>query len=397
MVVLAVACFIAGPLPTIHASQFSQAVDDRLVGDAAEVYVDPAQAKRRGGLELAAMLSFAYDDNIFLSKEKPKSDMVFRAGPSIGYSHGDPGEGVGAFVRLAYRPTAVVYADTKSENRVDHQAEFTAGWRGQVSKITYSGAIQKLGNATADTGRQTDRLEYQHELRAAWLPRERISLELAAGQRESNYSDDKLYDSKKVYGEAAIRYFYSPKTELAIAYQVGRFQVEGSDNQNIQQLTGSIAWKPREKISVHLQAGAERRQTAAGTDVSPVIEGRIDWKPREGTNLFLTGYQRQEASAYLAGQNYEIKGFSVGISQRLGSRWTAKLEGGRELVSYRDVSGTGDDGRSDKIWFVRPALDYKFTDSLNVSLFYRMSRNRSNSQDFGYDQNIAGIELNYRF
>ncbi len=277
------------------------------------------------------------------------------------------------------------------------KAEFTAGWRGQASKITCTGAVQKLGDATADTGRQTDRLEYQHELRAAWLPRERISLELAAGQRQSNYSDKELYDSNKVYGEAAIRYFYSPKTELAIAYQVGRFEVEGSDNQNIQQLTGSMAWKPREKISVNLQAGAERRQTAAGTDTSPVIEGRIDWKPREGTNLFLTGYQRQEASAYLAGENYEIKGFAAGISQRLGSRWTAKLEGGREHVSYLDVSGSGDVGRIDKIWFVRPALEYMITDAVNVSLFYRMSRNRSNSPGFGYDQNIAGIEMNYRF
>ena len=162
-------------------------------------------------------------------------------------------------------------------------------------------------------------------------------------------------------------------------------------------MTGSIDWQPREKIHATLEAGMERRTTVNGSRVNPVVAGRIDWTPRQGTSLYLTAYQREEASAFYAGQNYNVKGVTAGVAQRLGPDWTARLEAGRESATYRQVSGSGSGGRKDKTWFVRPALEYRFTDACNISLFYRISENTSSAADFGYNERIAGIELNYKF
>ena len=392
-----VALVSASVLTPVRAQEFTTAVTDRVEPEVESVPTLSGSGLRRGGLELGVVVAVAYDDNIFLSKKDPESDTIIRLGPAIAYTQGDIEEGEGGFVRFAYRPTAVSYVKNSTENRIDHEAAISAGWRGKASKITYTGAVRKLGDATADTGRPTDRLESENEIRAGWITREKVTLEVAAGNNQSQYNDPTFFDSNDSYAEVAVRYAYSPKTEVALAYQAGRYKVDGAGNQTTRQITAGLDWQPSEKIRVNVAAGAERRQTDAGTEVNPVFEGRLEWVPREGSALFITGYQKEEASAYFAGQNYNVKGATAGISQRLGEKWTARLEGGFEKATYSRVAGTGGSGRKDKIWFVRPAFVYQITDEFDVSLFYRVSDNSSTSADFGYDQQMAGVEMNFQF
>ncbi|RYD18905.1 MAG: hypothetical protein EOP88_20920 [Verrucomicrobiaceae bacterium] len=399
MVVTMMACISANILTPVQAQEVSTSVNDRVeAGDDAVPAVPVSdEPEKTSGLDIGAIISAAYDDNIFLSRDNPESDTVYRISPAISYTQGDPDEGEGGFIRFAYRPTGVVYSRHGGEDRIDHEAAIMAGWRGKVTKLTYTGAAQKLGDATADTGRPTDRFTYENEIRGAWIPREKVTLEAAVGNRETDYLDPEFFDSKKTYGEIAVRYAYSPKTEIGLAYQAGRFKVDGADKQTTQQITANLAWQPREKIRVTVEAGGEQRKTENGTDINPVAEGRVEWQPRKGTSLYVTGYQREEASAFYAGQNYSVKGVTAGISQRLGGNWTARLEGGRESASYTQVAGTGTSGRKDKMWFVKPSLQYKISDNSDVSVFYRVSDNSSTDRDFGYDQKMAGIELNYKF
>lgn len=399
MVVMMMASISASILTPVHAQEVSTVVNDRVeAGDGAVPAVPLSdEPEKTSGLDIGAVISVAYDDNIFLSRDKPESDMVYRIAPAIAYTRGDPDEGEGGFIQFAYRPAGVVYGDHGGKDRIDHQAVIMAGWRGKVTKLTYTGAGEKLGDATADTGRPTDRFAFENEIRGAWIPREKITLEAAIGNSQTDYLDPQYFDSKKTYGEIAVRYAYSPKTEVGLAYQAGRFKVDGADKQTTQQITANIAWQPREKIRVVVEAGGEQRKTENGTDINPVAEGRIEWQPRKGTSLYLTGYQREEASAFYAGQNYSVKGMTAGISQRLRGNWTARLEGGRESASYTQVAGAGQTGRKDKMWFVKPSLQYKISDDCDVSVFYRVSDNSSTDDSFGYDQKMAGIELNYKF
>lgn len=379
------------------AQQFAPVVDDRY-----DTSVMPAQApvveeQKKRALEMGVILSAAYDDNIYFSKERPKSDAIYRISPAIAYTYGKNDGAQGGFLKFAYRPTLVTYAKASSEDRVDQQAAITTGWSGKFSKIVYDGSIQKLGDPTADAGRPTDRLVTRNEIRAGWQTSEKVTLELSAGERSYDYSDPEFFDSQRIYGELAARYAYSPKTEIALAYQGGTLSVDGTDAQMTHQVTTRLIWKPRDKIQVNLEAGAEHRTTENGTDINPVVEGRMEWKPREGTSVYLSGYRREESSAYLAGQNYSVTGGGIGLSQKLSQKWTAKVEAGRERSSYSQVAGVGRGGRKDKFWFVRPALQYQANDDLGFSLFYSISDNSSSFPDFGYDQNVAGIEMNYRF
>ena len=298
---------------------------------------------------------------------------------------------------MATRTKARAYVEKGDENRIDHEAVALVGWSGKVTRIAYSGAFRKLGDATVESGRQTDRIAFSNELRAGWSPLEKTTIEAAAGSRQSDYLDPFFFDSRKDYAEIAARYAYSPKTEVGMIYQVGRFDVDGSGRQDTQQLTGRIVWQPRSKIRIDVEAGAERRETEAGTETNPVLEGRIDWTPRKGTDVFVNGYMREEASSFFAGENYSLHGMSAGVRQRLGGGWSAGLEGGFEKYSYERVSGNGVGGREDSLWFIRPALTYSLTPESDLSLFYRFSENDSNDPAFGYDRTMLGVELNHQF
>ncbi len=379
------------------AEEYAPVVEDRVEPIAEQPPIVEDTAKKSGGWDLSAVISAAYDDNIFLSSANPKSDMVFRAAPSVAYTHGDEEEGEGGFVKAGYRPTLVLYAENGSSNRVDQEAVLVTGWRGKVTRVTYSGAVRQLGDATPETGSPTDRLVFSNEIRGAWHPREKVALEIGGGFRGETYEEGRLYDSKETYGVVAVRYYYSPKTVLGIAYQAGRLRVEDSPSQDTRQLTAEILWQPREKVRFSIRAGAEHRKTESGSEVNPVLEGRVDWTPRESTEVYLAGFMREQASSFYAGQNYSVRGFAAGMSQRINAEWDVKLEGGHETNDYGTVSGSGTAGRGDRMWFVRPALVWRLAEESDLTFFYRISSNDSNEGSFGYDQQVVGVEFNHTF
>ena len=164
--------------------------------------------------------------------------------------------------------------------------------------------------------------------------REKLSLEVAAGGWQTDYQNPTLVDSGRYYGEVAVRYAYSPKTEVGVFYQAGRLHIEGADSQTLQQVAGSLSWQPREKISIKINAGAEFRRGRQWFHCESGVgrPGRLD--AARGHPVFLTAYQRQEVSALNDGQIYEVKGMTAGVFQRLGGNWAASLDAGYETASY---------------------------------------------------------------
>lgn len=372
-------------------------LDSRIVPRTGSPFDPQAGEVRTQELEIGVNISAAYDDNIYLSASRKEADLVTRVAPAIHYRRGDKVSGEGGYLRVAYRPAAVAYADNSGNNRLDQVAEWDIGWRGKKTAIFWKGAARQLGDATADTGTLTDRSEFSNEVRLAWSIREKVSLELAGGHESLSYDSSAYADSSLTFGELALKYAYSPKTRLGLMYKAGRFEVDGAGDQTLQRLTGRIEWTPREKIAVDLEMGGEHRSFDKGSETSPVLEGRIGWRPKEGTEVYLAGYRREQASAYLPGQNYTQTGAALGISQRLGGSWTGRIEGGVERAKYSVVSGNSTGGRADHIHFIRPALEYRVTDDFSMGLFYRYSENDSNRTGLGHQSHSTGMEIGYRF
>lgn len=405
VVPLTLSAIAAGTLAPLFGQEISSsvpgrletAVDSRIVPRNGARRDDLADRKRSEELLMGIAISAAYSDNIYLSAKNVESDFVVKVSPGITWKKGDKSQGEGGYLSIAYQPSLVSYADNSSNDRVDHQASWEVGWQGKAISYAYTGSYAQLGDATADTGTLTDRTESMNEGRIAWSLREKISLEVAVGQKSTTYDSAAFADSGLTYGEVALRYAYSPKTRLSATYKHGRFEVDGAGDQMVHRTSARLEWKPTRKIAVDLDLGAEHRSFDGGSETSPVVEARIGWMPRQGTEIYLNGYRREQASAFLPGQNYTEGGISLGIVQKLGDKWTARLEGGLEEASYSRVSGVGPAGRVDKIHFIRPSVEYRLTDDFSMGLYYRYSQNDSNSPLFGYRNHTAGVEMGYTF
>lgn len=373
-------------------------VDSGIVPGGSGYRFDPQAGEvREQQVQMGVTVAAAYESNIYLSQHRPESDVVLRVSPAIAYLRGDKETGEGGYVKLAYKPVGVVYLDHSSNNRVDQTVDWDAGWRGKKTLISWKGTAGQLGDATADTGTLTDRTEFSNEVRIAWSIREKLAVEVAGGYQSTSYEAANFADSEQAFGEVALRYTHSPKTRLGLIYRGSRFDVDGAGRQTAHRVTGRLEWMPTQKIAVDLELGGEHRSFDNGSATNPVVEARVGWTPKEGTELYLEGYRREQASAYSPGQNYSQGGVALGIAQRLGEKWTGRLEGGYERASYSQVSGTGAAGREDRITFIRPALEYRFTDDFSMGFFYRYSENSSNRPNLGYENHTVGMEMGYRF
>lgn len=369
---------------------------DAAVSAPAEPKRDTSKPTRSQAFTAGVETSAEFNDNIFLSRENAEADFVFRLGLPLAYTRGREGE-EGFYSVVGYTPTAVIYASNADANRVDHEGLLSFGWEGEKSALSYEGEVKRLGEASADVGNQFDRTEWKQAIRVAWKPREKVRLEASVGQDRFAYDDAALSDSEEIHAGLVAKYAWTPKTSFQVGYRGGRLSVEGSGDQDIHRFTAGMTWQPREKLRFDLTGGLDHRSFAAGSSTTPLLAATGTWTPREGTEFSLQGYRRVEASAFLPGENYTLTGASAALSQRLGRRWTATLEGGIEQADYRDTSGTGSSGREDTITFFRPALGYKFTDTLSLLFFLSLEQNDSNLASLGYDNLRGGVRLNYEF
>jgi hypothetical protein len=353
------------------------------------------QEASREGFSVSVIASLAYDDNIFQTAKDAKEDFVAQVSPRVAYTKGQrTGR---AWVSLAYEGTAVAYLGDRGENRVDHLVTAEASLRKKALVFAYSGSWAKLGTPSADVGGATKRTEWRNRASLGWEPRSRTSAELFAEWSRVDQEESSLFDIKERMAGVAVRYRYSPKTLMELAWRMGEVDVEGADTQDVQRFTGQVRWQPRPKIGLNVEVGGEYRDYGTRTDWSPVFAARLNWSPRGGTDLYLEGYRREEASAYSGGENYTVKGVKAGVSQRLRGAWTGGLEAGHETSDYFDVTGTGSADRKDRITFIRPSLEYRFQEGYELKFFYQWAENDSSEPDFGYTNQEMGVTMNYTF
>ncbi|MBK1828216.1 outer membrane beta-barrel protein [Haloferula rosea] len=374
----------------------SERIDDALDAGTGLAPRDEQAPLTEEGWDLGLALRVAYDDNIFLSANRPQSDLVLQITPRIAYAFGRPDD-PGCYVRLVYRPSGVLFAENSDESRIDQDFELQAGVVGRRHELGVSTVVRRLGDATPDTGTTTERTEYLGEVRYVWRPREKVKLEVAAGLSGEDYDESRFSDSDRTYGELAVRYAYSPKTEIGAAWRFGRDKVDPGGTQDVNRATARLIWRPRQKWSVDIEAGVEHRNYETGSDLYPVLDARVDWQLREATGVYLTAYRREESSASFPGQNIEVSGVGIGVAQRFGSRWTGQLELGFESNRYKRVTGFTPARRKDNIFYLRPSLEYQLTDQFRASVFYRYEKNDSSGPTFGYKQNQIGVDMTYDF
>lgn len=370
-------------------ARFEQKLDSRALASKG----DRAPATREG-LDISLVSTLAYDSNIFIEAEDETGSLVAQVEPTIGWTGGERDK---TWVRLAYEGAAVVYFSETEESRFDNRVRVEGGVRGKQLALAYSARWARVGSPTPDVGGQITRQEWGGEASVSYNPKGKLSYRVFGERSAVELDDPDLIDLFQVSGGIAAEYDYSSKTQLELSYRLGQVDIDQSGTQNFHRVLLQGLWTPREKIRVSVQAGAEYRDYEVGSELDPYFVARVDWTPRAKTGLYLEAYRREESSAALEGESFELTGLRAGVTQRFRDGWSGAFELGGEHSDYFGITGLPESGREDNLFFVRPSVTYSLAEDSEIAFVYQWTRSSSNEAEFGFTNHQLGVSLNHRF
>ncbi|WP_411846849.1 hypothetical protein AAFN60_04875 [Roseibacillus persicicus] len=351
-------------------------------------------ASTKEGLDISLVTSLAYDNNIFQTSDNETASAVAQIEPTIGWTVGERDK---AWLRLAYEGAVVLYLSRQEDSRIDNRVTMEGGIKGKSVALAYSARWAKLGSPSADIGGASDRYEWGGGIEAVYSPKGKVSYIVSADRSVIDLVEPGFFDFYQSSFGIAAAYRYSPKTEVELAYRIGKIEVDGAGSQTYQRFGTQVNWAPRSKLRFSLAGGLEHRNYESGSGSEPYLAARVDWTPRAKTAFFLEAYRREETSSALEGENYKLVGIRAGVNQRLRDGWSVALEAGRESADYFNVVGGDSSGREDTITYIRPSVRYALSEDAEIAFLYQWSKNDSSDPGFGYSNQQLGLSMNYRF
>jgi len=339
-----------------------------------------------------------FDDNIRLSNRNKESDFLFLLQGSVAWQSGDVKKKRKSWARVFYEATGIVFAETSSENNVDH--DFQAGGQKRWGSLALAleGRYRRLSGATPDLGDRVQRDEYGAKVSGSYDLSGRTFVEAGASYNAVRYQESLLADYDEWLGEGFAGYELSGRTRIAAGGAVGRTNVNGGSTQDFQRALVKLSRTSTGALGLNAKAGVEFRQTPKGKNTTPVFAIGADWEPvADSTKVSVQAFRETVASGALAGENYLRTGAVLRMAQQIGSRFSAGLEAGYEQLEYAATSGGAASGRSDDYFFAKPSLKYEFDDRRHAEVFYSFREDDSSLEDFSFNANQWGLAFGLDF
>lgn len=351
----------------------------------------PVDTKKRWTLTVEARA--IYDDNIFLSRPgKEEEDFVFLFTPTISYRRGDTATKRDSFLLASYTASASFFSDHSDENSVDHSLRFDAQKRLGKLALGVDGKYQRLSGATVELSDRVDRDEAGARLRLRYDLSGKTSVEASGAWNTVRYRESALEDYDEWVAETFVGYQFSGLTRVAVGGAVGSMDVEKRARQDFTRALVKVTTEPTGKVTLDAKAGMEWRDTAAGSQNTPVYNVSAEYRPTGRTAVSGSLYREVTASGSVEGENVTRTGASVKVQQKLGHSLTASVEAGYEELKY-DATEAGAPGsrREDEYFFIRPSLRYELREGRRFELYYSHREDNSSVNLYDFDADQIGL------
>jgi hypothetical protein len=310
---------------------------------------------------------------------------------------------------LNYTPTWTIYSSEFFRNSLDQSVTLTGG--GSHGPWTFGGSQSYTAANTTlvETGGQTHQKMINTGASAGYqLGRHaKIQVDLNRGDRRVDAVDaDPQWTTANWLqwsGTGWLIYEFTPKLMVGAGATLGYDQISRGPDMDYMRPQAQVTWQAGEKLSVHLQAGVEKRHVKGGDDSSmsnPIYSGSIDYQALRTTKLS-AGMSRSVTASYFANRATRGLGWNAGIQQRL----LGKLYFAGEISEFRTKylvtgGGTVDDvlpGRDDVSRSYSLKLSTPFLRRGTLALFYQLGRNTSDVHKYAFRSNQFGFEFDYQF
>jgi hypothetical protein len=370
-----------------------------------------AETPRRFHYALSVVVREVYDDNINISPVNRIGDFYTSFEPTIRFSLGDiEGEGYN-YLRAAYAPSYVLYADHSNANafqqvfHLEGQRDFgkLSARVGQDIQILNGTDLRSLTDTTGrqaniDVGARTRANIYTTRLAASYDLSSKTFLSGGASYNRSDYQS--LISSQTISVNLFLNYNYSPKLVIGLGTTGGYDETDSSvPSQYFEQVNLRASYNPSEKLSFAATGGFEFRESDTGSQSThtPVFDLAATYLPFDGTRISVQGGRHTENSAVIAGGDYTSTTIDLALQQRFFQRFFISLHGGFQNAEYFSLLNGVDVNRSDDYYYFEVALDTNITRFWNIGFYYLHREDSSSLATNSFSDNQIGFRTSLTF
>ncbi len=256
-----------------------------------------------------------YDDNIFINRLNPQSDLIFALSPTIAAGIGDvrpefrrlgldtfspavvdEAYDPRSFLFARYTPTVTIFFDHDGEDALDHDAAVEARWEQAYLTLGSETRFLTLSDPDIDVGGRVRRSIFSQDFTGLYDYSDRTSFQFRLAGSIRHYPHQ--IDSQEVLMQNSVNYRIGARTVVGLGLTLGWLHVEDSGDQPYEQVLLRGRYHLSEKIDLYANAGIEIRQFEHREDrVEPVFQAGVTYQPWDQTALTLGLGRRVENSA----------------------------------------------------------------------------------------------------
>jgi hypothetical protein len=297
-----------------------------------------------------------------------------------------------------YTPTWTLYSNPVFSDTLDHlidvkgHASFTDG------TLQFTQRYASTNSPRIETGRQTHEETDDTSVSVNYSLGRKTRLEVILSQNLRFI--EAAPNSYEWSMQDWFHYQISNRLDGAVGLGLGYVSVEPGTDMDYTRPQVRIGWRPTNKLSFDVHAGAEQRhfrKQGAATLNSPTYGASAYYLPFEFTTLTLAG-ERAVTASYFAGQVNENTTWSIGLNQRLLQKLNFNATASRANTRYIPSGlSTIITTRDDTSYSYNLRLSTSFLRRGTIGVVYQHTRNSSDAAGFGFSSNQVGLEIGYSY
>jgi hypothetical protein len=347
------------------------------------------------------VLNETYDDNIFISPQK-SADFVTQIQPGVLFILGDKTMPNMDYLRIAFSPDGLIYADHPDQNTVDYDADLLYQHSWTRLTVGLEQRYQKLSTATIDVGDLVRRDVYTTLLTASYAYNDDLNFYATGTQRISDYQAS-VPNTNEWIGDVYGLYQLTPKLGIGFGPRIGFVDIAGAANQNYEEALGHLNYELTGKIFLTFSGGGEylSYQDNTPSRLLPVFEFSANYQPFDGTNLAVSAYRESIPSYDEIGENYLNTVIQASLKQRFLRNWYLVLSGGYDIADYQFASQTAPAAsgprRDDHYYFAEGGVEWDPNDWLKLTARYQFSEDNSTFSENSFSDNQINLQSTAEF
>lgn len=387
-----------------------------LENDAAQLQLGPLHLHPR------ATTGVTYDDNIELSSDNQKADVIWSIHPGIQAVAGDdaglityrdmnydvlnisPGDLIvhspetwpGRVMILDYAPNFKFYDRYTDYNFIDQYAtaDLIYPMRKLILGFNQNYTLEKT--TIIQVGQIATVQTIHSKLTAAYLLSDKTSVEGNFNFIDTSYDQPGLTGYTEYNTEDWFNYAVLENLPISAGVLAGFDDVVDSQNQTYEQLRARARYNFSEKLNFDASVGGELRQYENGHSqtISPVFSLSGSYQPTVRTTLSVTG-SRQQYASILNGYYYSSTGINLNLRQDITDRFTAEAHVGYVFSDNTSINN-GVASYTENYYTAGLGLEAKIIRHLTGKISYQwQNRQSQNNGDANENQISAQLTLSY--